>query len=83
VDYLRNLGRKIKQVQHYPQRRPRGWRRGPSPLEEHAVGAAEVGPTGLEARLDHRDLMFIVSVVVALLALGLVFALSALLLGWF
>jgi hypothetical protein len=83
VEYLRDLGRKIRQVPQYPQRRPRGWRRPPTRLEEHSIGPIEVGTSGPDARLDHRDLMFIVGVAVALLALGLLLALVALLQGWF
>ena len=83
MDYFRQFGRRIKQVQHLPERRPRTWRRPATTLEEHAVGSAEAGPGGLGGRMDHRELMFIVGVVVALLALGLLLALTALLLGWF
>jgi hypothetical protein len=84
VDPFRDLGRKVlQQVQQYPQRRPRAWRTPAPPLGEHAVGPVEVEPNGLDARLDHHDLMLIVAVVVGLLALGLIAAVAALLLGWF
>ena len=78
VDYFRYLGQKVRT---YPYRRPRGFSTYEETVADSASGHA-FEARGLDVPIGHRELMYMVGALLALLALGLIISFVVLGLAW-